>query len=84
MDNGGDTAEQILQRSEEEGVLPGEGRCARDFFRKAAVNLLSPLAGIRVRRRSGPRVMIQIQVIVSVDEAGEELTGAKVDGELKA
>ena len=77
--HGRDAAQQVLERAEQERIRPVESPAARHFVGPACVQVHPPR--VRVGVRWGPEawIMVAVQVVMGVEEAGPELPRSEVD-----
>src|SRR5580700_8210788 len=72
MTDGSDSAEKILQAAPKQSRALRYAEVLRNWRFFGPIDVTSPGAGVRIRTAAEPWIQIELQVIVRVDQAGQD------------
>lgn len=83
MDDGGDAGEQVLPRAGEQR-LAARNRMARGDPRPMpALDVARPCIGVAIGRRAQPAIMVAVQMVVRVDQAGADMRIGEIEPDVE-
>ncbi len=84
MHHGGDTAEQVLPGALQQGLAAGPGAAFGDDAGVVGLDVGGPLVGVGVGGPAEASVVVAMQMVVGVDQAGGDLGIGDVEHQVEA
>ncbi len=84
VEHGGDAREQVLPRASQQRVAPPQPLPLGDPRTLARLDVVRPVVGVGVGRMAEAAVVVAVEMLVRVDQAGAKLGGAEIELEIEA
>ena len=75
MDDMRHAGQKVFPGADQKRVAAGQGASARNRVGVSGLDIVRPIVGVRIGRIAQAAIMIAVQMIVRVDEAGPHFTG---------